>query len=86
MVSASAIIMNKDIDKGDILHRRKVKVPSGCVDFDYVLDTCVRAQTLLEVFRKFNEGTLKALKQNKDNYPYFYIAHPVIKHLAILKR
>ena len=78
-IEVSVIELNENIDEGDILHAKKFKFRSGS-NLDYVVDPCVRAKTLIE-FLKNNQTHRKP--NNFGNT--FYIIHPVLKHLAIIK-
>jgi len=77
--------MNKDIDAGEVLHRKTFSVKEQDIDMDYVLDPAVRAKTLVEYFIDFGSGR-KPKNELSVESNTFYIIHPVLKHLAILKQ
>ena len=84
-VAASIIIMSDQIDKGDILYRKKYVIDDSKADFDYVVDPCVRAATLISLFEQWQKNRPKTINHEEDIYPYFYIVHPMLKHLVLVK-
>lgn len=80
-VAATVIILDESIDTGSILHQSEFTINETNVDFDHVLDPCLRAKVLLDFFQS-NAFNPKEQNENKNNV--FYIAHPIIKHLSIL--
>ncbi len=81
-VGASVIIFEEGIDEGPILYKRRYQISQKNIDYDYVLDPLIRANTLME-FMMTNK--LNAIQQNPvDQANTFYIVHPFIKHAAIL--
>jgi len=83
-ISVSALFMTGEIDSGDvILQKTFTNIPAG--DIDNFVDPYLRTQTLKEVLLKYKEeGELKGKKQKEEGETYFVI-HPVLKHIAILK-
>ena len=78
-ISVSVIELNENLDEGDIFSIDDFKFRAGS-SLDYVIDPCVRAYSLLKFFKKQNKGK----KQDKIGNT-FYIIHPVLKHLAVIK-
>lgn len=78
-ISVSVIELNEKIDGGDILRIEDFEFKKGS-DLDYVIDPCVRALSLIRYFK----NKIEKRKQNKEG-DTFYIIHPVLKHLSILK-
>lgn len=82
-VGGSVIIMSEGIDEGDILYKESFQVSEKYVDFDREFDPLLRARVLVNFFKR---DTLTACKQcNESMSETFYIIHPVLKHLAIIK-
>jgi len=83
-ISVSAIFMNEQIDGGEIILQNTYdKIPEG--DIDSFVDPYLRAQTLKDVLLKYKkEGKLESTKQIGEGKTY-YVIHPVLKHIAILK-
>ena len=82
-VGASVIILEKGIDEGPILYEKKYKISENNIDFDYALDPLIRAKTLVDFFKS---GKIKLTYQtDKVNENTFYIVHPFLKHLSVLK-
>ena len=85
VVTCSIIRLNKNIDQGRILYKKKFfpkkKITLRKLEQKY--DDFVRIETLIEYLKnkkKINFKTTKNLK--KDHY---YICHPFLRHLAINK-
>lgn len=82
----SAILLEKDIDTGPIVARKEYPKPPAGMDIDYIYDTAIRADLLVEVLKHFGKhGRLPELtNQSKEDGNTYYIIHPVLKHKAIL--
>lgn len=81
-IGCSVIILNNELDGGDILYRAEYDISEKSVDIDYALDPLIRARTLLDFF---HNGRQEKIKQNANDGLTFYIIHPLLKHCAILK-
>ena len=82
-IGCSVLILDEEIDKGPVLYNREYDILEQNIDFDYVLDPLLRAKTLIK-FLKSNE--IKPIKQIDDGHQTtFYIIHPLLKHISILK-
>jgi methionyl-tRNA formyltransferase len=84
---ASAIILEPAIDEGVILHKKEFSLPAQNEDIDYYYDSFIRADVLFETLHKIQQGNGKVevepqVPESGDSY---YIIHPVLKHLAIMK-
>ena len=82
-VGCSVIIFQEGIDEGPILYKNSYKILEKKIDFDYVLDPLIRAKTLIEFFKTKKVIPIQQTKDAKANT--FYIIHPFLKHLSILK-
>jgi methionyl-tRNA formyltransferase len=82
---ASSIFMEKEIDSGPILIRRKFSPPKDRREIDYIYDSIFRAKVLVETVQKFkiDDGWHFEISNNFGGETYFII-HPVLKHIAIL--
>ena len=80
----SAFFFNEKIDEGDIVLQQKFKMIKN-IDIDYLYDPEIRGKTLVLAVKKLRKD-FSTFPQPKDNssLPY-YIIHPVLKHLSILK-
>ena len=79
----SAFFFNEKIDEGDIIVQQEYEMFKN-TDIDYLYDPDIRARTLVLAVKKLKED-FKTVPQIKAKaYPYFII-HPVLKHLSILK-
>lgn len=84
-VSASAILMEAELDAGPVLLTLDFKVGKGEADFDYLVDPAVRAKVLLECLRDFDRLLAAARPQPAAGGDTFYIIHPVLRHLALIR-
>lgn len=85
-IGATAIFLNEGIDEGSIITKETFPMPEEEVDFDYIFDPHIRASVLLKVIDLYLEnGALESEMQKASLSETYYIIHPVLKHLAILK-
>ncbi len=82
-ICCSAIIMSSNIDGGDILFCKKFPFPKIIKDIDRNYDIKIR-EICLEYLIK-NLKKLKARPQKKIKKLHYYLAHPIIRKLAINK-
>jgi len=83
--SASALFLDKGIDTGPILTRKKYPLPPPGIDVDYLYDNAIRADVLVEVIKAtcLSSEKLPTIEKEKEHSPYFII-HPLLKHIALL--
>ena len=80
----SALILDKEIDSGPIVARRRYPLPPRGMDVDRYYDNMIRADLLVDVLRDFAAlGTLPRIPNEGGGLTY-YVIHPVLKHLALL--
>jgi len=83
-ITVSALFMNEQIDGGEII-LQIIYTEFPTEDFDYYTDPYLRTKTLKAVLQKYKEeGKIKSRKQIGEGTTY-YVIHPVLKHIAILK-
>lgn len=82
----SAILLEKQIDAGPIVARKKYPKPPAGLDIDYVYDCAIRADLLVDVLEHYesNKGFLSYINQSSCDGNTYYIIHPVLKHIAML--
>lgn len=84
-IGATAFIMNKGIDKGDIISQKIYEVPKN-INIDNIYDPYIRAELLYDVIKDYIEsGEIKSSVQDVNSGETYYVIHPILKHLAILK-
>lgn len=83
-ICCSVIVLDKEIDTGDILLKKKYDVPNRLFDYDYVVDPILRADSLINYLDLEDKKMICRYKQSKDGNT-FYIIHPLLKNMAILK-
>ncbi|MAF95815.1 MAG: methionyl-tRNA formyltransferase [Rhodospirillaceae bacterium] len=80
----SALILEKEIDSGPIVARRRYPLPPRGMDVDSYYDNMLRAALLVNVLKDFTaDGTLPRIP-NEDGGLTYYVIHPVLKHIALL--
>jgi methionyl-tRNA formyltransferase len=85
-IGASAIFLSNDIDSGPLLYRKKFSIPKSCLEIDHIYDSAARARVLVDVLKDYkNNQKWSYLTNVEEKSKLFYIIHPVLKHLAILK-
>tara|TARA_B100002052_G_scaffold273201_1_gene275443 strand:- start:67 stop:759 length:693 start_codon:yes stop_codon:yes gene_type:complete len=82
--TCTAFLMEKGLDSGKVLYYEHFNPPKN-IDLDNIYDNWMRAVTLIKVINKIKKGniTLKDNDEAKSNM--YYIIHPVLKHISILK-
>ena len=82
---ATAFFMNEGIDCGDIIKKKKFKMPT-ILDIDNIFDPHMRSELLIEILKDYvNQGEFHVKPQNHDKGETYFIIHPILKHLAILE-
>jgi methionyl-tRNA formyltransferase len=83
---ASSIFMNREIDSGPIIIRRKFPPPDDRSQLDYVYDPIIRAKVLLETIRAYLKwgAEWKYDQQNNEGGETYFVMHPLLRHIAIL--
>lgn len=85
-ISCSVIRLNTGIDTGDILFRKRYELPKLKTDYDYVVDPILRTDTLIRYIKSKIENRIESYTvQQSEIGNTFYIIHPVLKNIAILK-
>jgi len=84
---ATAIILDSDIDTGTIVGSKLFDPPKSGTDIDFKLDIDYRVSLLINVVLDYQEnGDFKSkLIQPADKGKVYYIAHPVLRHVAMLR-
>lgn len=80
----TAFIMNKGLDTGDIIYQKKFLKPSHQF-IDDVYDANIRSETLIDILKNNYLEKNQTTKQDKIEGNTYFIIHPVLKHIAILK-
>ena len=81
-ICCSAIIMSSRLDGGNILFFKKFSFPKKVKDVDRKYDIEIRKICLAHLIK--NIGKFKAKPQKKIKKLHYYLAHPVIRKLAII--
>ena len=83
--SASAILLDNEIDTGNILNRKRYQIPEIGMDVDYLYDNMIRADLLVDTLKSLIKlkNEISELEQTKEGMAYFII-HPLLKHFALL--
>lgn len=82
----SAILLSAGIDEGPLIARRLFPPPPPGIDVDHVYDGAMRAAVLVDVMTHFDEaGDLPSPSIQPDAGTTYFVIHPVLKHLALLR-
>ena len=84
-LGASSILLNEKIDSGPILLRQKFSPPKNLINIDHIFDSAARSKVLIDTLKEYLINKKLVLKDYCENSETFYIVHPILKHLAILK-
>ena len=82
---ATAIILSEGIDEGKIIFQKEFGMPSSKVDIDYIFEPWMRSEVLIDALRVLNSDNCIFREQDKENAETYFIIHPVLKHIALLK-
>lgn len=82
---ASAILLRNQLDGGPILAKKWFPRPPANLDIDYIYDSAIRADLLVDVLCKRAENKTPPIPEvQPEQGVMYYIIHPVLKHLARL--
>jgi len=84
-VAASAIIINEGIDTGDIICFKEFDFNFDPKLIDLIFDPLLRAVVLIYALKHLSKKYKNSTLQNRSDGEDYYIIHPLLKHLAILK-
>ena len=84
--AVSALLLEKGIDTGRIVARKRYPKPPAGLDIDYLYDGAIRGDLLAEVLAHYGvHGEFpEAIDQTPAEGNTYYVIHPVLKHIAIL--
>lgn len=83
---ASAIFLTEGIDEGEVIAQRTFAPPRDGVSVDHIYEPWTRSQVLTDVLRLYEKhGELSGKAQDGSDVQTYYIIHPVLKHIALLK-
>jgi methionyl-tRNA formyltransferase len=82
----TALILDRTVDTGPMVARRRYPKPYRGMDIDHVYDSAIRADLLVQVMAAYGEqGHLPTIgHQAAAEGTTYFVIHPVLKHLAIL--
>ena len=82
----TAFIMGEKLDSGKIISCQEFKPPNG-IDFDYVFDPWMRSVTVVKLLEELDFTKEINLYDNETlKSEMYYIIHPVLKHIAVLRK
>jgi methionyl-tRNA formyltransferase len=84
-ITVTAIFLKEEIDSGPVIAEKSFELPKEIDLIDSVFDPYFRSLLLLEILEKHTK-LQESISSNKVNeeYPPYFIIHPVLKHIAIL--
>jgi methionyl-tRNA formyltransferase len=85
-LGATALLLDEKIDTGRMLLRKRYAPPPPGIDMDYVYEPAIRADLLTQLLRQYaDKGALPAGTAQSELGRTYYVVHPVLKHLALLR-
>jgi methionyl-tRNA formyltransferase len=84
-IYCSAFFLSNKIDAGDLIGLKKFKIPADKDRIDYVYDPFFRASLLVDIIKNYKNTGDFFIKKQTGQPRDFFIIHPVLKHLAILR-
>ncbi|QLG47850.1 formyltransferase family protein [Natrinema halophilum] len=83
---ATAFIMNEQIDQGPVVGQQVYPPPENPETLDLYYDPWIRSRLLVDVLSQYEEtGELDRRPQRTDEGETYFIVHPVLKHLTMLR-
>ena len=84
---ATAIILDRNIDTGAIVGSKLFPPPDSGADIDFELDISYRVALLVDVISYYQQNGFFQIKmdQSFEKGKVYYIAHPVLRHVAMLR-
>ena len=82
-ITVTCIKMNKKIDEGKILYKKKFSPPKNLNTLNTYFDDKVRAETMIQFLKKGKKNYIN--KKKLRTFDTYYIAHPVIRGIALHK-
>jgi len=80
-IGMTAMFLSNKLDCGDIINTHVYDVPNN-INIDNEVDPELRADMLIRTLKENKNLVSKTLEKPGKNY---YVIHPVLKHIAILK-
>ena len=81
----SAIFLEEKIDSGPVLATQVYPPPEDRSTIDYGYDPYIRSDLLVQVLKDYQAtGEFRARPQSTEPGETYFIAHPVLRHVAIL--
>ncbi len=87
-IGASSIFLERNIDQGPIIDRQYFRLPSRIEKMDHFYDSAARSRVLVGSLKQVIDGWPDGIvceEQDSKKGKTYYIIHPVLKHVAIMK-
>lgn len=81
----TALILSEKIDSGNIVKKQYYPIPPPGINIDYTYDCAIRADMMIKVLKNYVDNENLDNLEQKEKGDEYYVIHPVLKHLAILK-
>jgi methionyl-tRNA formyltransferase len=79
-IYCTTLLLDKKIDHGKILLKKKYPVPKNIFAVDGKYDDLIRSKNLLYALKNFKK--LKSIRQKKNDIIPYYVIHPVLRSIA----
>ena len=85
-VTATALVLRENLDEGPVVYAATFPAPTDKTVIDFKHDPEIRSQVLIRALKIISQDGLQPSPQAPVMQPStFYVIHPVLKHIAILK-
>jgi len=81
---ATVFFIDEQIDHGEIIKIKKYPMPTDGENIDYVYDSYIRSDALVETIKEYAKQNHFVSCPQKGESEIFYIIHPILKHIAII--
>ena len=86
ILGVSSIFLDQNIDTGKILSKRSFPLPPPNLDIDYYYDPMMRSACLIQTLTEINTELLLPVDNPfPQDSEYYFIMHPLLRHVAINK-
>ena len=82
-IFCSTIILNKNLDDGEILLQKKYPIPRNIISIDKEYDDFIRSQNIIFLLKNFDK--LKIKKERKKIFSPYYVIHPILRSIVFRK-
>lgn len=83
-ITVTGFIINKNIDGGKILFKKKFNTPRNIMSINDNFDEKIRSETLISFLLCMKQKSFKNIKTKKNSI--YYVAHPILRAIVCKKK